>query len=105
VKLGVSVDVGHVRAVLMDSDGAVGGRAESMAADVNDAIVEAVRGTLAGANGSRPSATALSFPYPDSRSWPSDFSFILAAIGENVPVRDRKCSTAQPATSMPSRWT
>jgi glucokinase len=87
VNLGISVDVGQVRAVLMDSNGAVGGRAESTVLDVNDAIIAAAHGTLAGANGSRPSAAALSFPDPDSRSWPSDLSFLSAAIGEHVPVR------------------
>lgn len=87
MNLGISVDVGHARAVLMDENGAVAGRSVSMASDVHDAIIAAARETLARANGLRPSAVGLSFPDPDSRSWPADLSFLSAAIGEDVPVR------------------
>jgi glucokinase len=87
VNLGISVDGGHARGVLTDPNGAIVARGESAAADAPTAIVAVARETLAGANGSRPSAVALSFPDPDSRNWPSDLSFLSAAIGANVPVR------------------
>ena len=86
MNLGISVDGGHARAVLADSNGVVAARAASTAPDVNDAIIAAAREALAGANAARPSAAALSFPDPDSRTWPSDLSFLSAAIGEKVPV-------------------
>ena len=60
---------------------------ESAAPDVNDAIVAAAREALAGAKAARPSAVGISFPDPDSRSWPSDLAFLSAAVGEKVPVR------------------
>ena len=87
MNLGISVDSGHARGVLTDPNGAVVARGESAGADAADTIVTAARATLAGGNGSRPSAVAVSFPDPDSRNWPSDLSFLSAAIGENVPVR------------------
>lgn len=87
MNLGISVDSGRARAVLTDPGGAVAARAESMGADVADAIVTAARETLAGAKGARPSAAAVSFPDPDSKNWPSDLSFLSAAIGEKVPIR------------------
>ncbi len=87
MNLGISVDAGHARAVLMDANGAVLGRGESRASDLKDAVVAVARQTLAGSNGSPPSAAALSFPDPDSSKWPSDLSFLSAAIGPNVPVR------------------
>ena len=87
MNLGISVDVGHARAVLMDANGAVAGRAESNAFSLNDAVVAVARETLAGANGSRLSAVALSFPDPDARTWPSDLSFLTAVTGDSVPVR------------------
>ena len=31
--------------------------------------------------------SAISFPDPDSRNWPSDLAFLSAAVGEKVPVR------------------
>ena len=87
MNLGISVEGGHARAVLMDANGAIAGRSECSGADINDAVVAVVRKMLVGANGSRPSAAALSFSDPDSRKWPSDLSFLSGAIGENVPIR------------------
>lgn len=87
MNLGISVDGRHARAVLMEPDGTIAARAESAAEDPNDAIVSAAREALASANGSRPSAAAVSFPDPDPRHRPSELSFLSAAIGERVPVR------------------
>lgn len=87
MNLGISVDVGHARAVLTDENGTISRRSVSLAPDVCDAIIAAAREALADANGPRPSAIGLSFPDPDSRSWPSDLSFLSAAIGEDVPIR------------------
>jgi glucokinase len=87
VNLGITVEGGHARAVLVDPNGAIAARAESTAADSSDAIVSAARETLAGANGERPAAVGLSFPDPNTKDWPSDLSFLSAAIGEQVPVR------------------
>ena len=87
MNLGISVDGGHARAVLMDDAGKVAARADLAAADASDAIVAVAREVLASANGSRPSAAAVSFPDPNSKNWPSDLSFLSAAIGERVPVR------------------
>jgi glucokinase len=87
VNLGINVDSGRARAVLMDANGAIAARGESAASDANDAILVAAREALAGANGARPAAVGLSFPDPDSRNWPSDLTFLSAAVGQNVPVR------------------
>ena len=87
MNLGISADGGHARGVLMDPDGAVVARGASTGADAADAIVAAARETLAATNGARPSAAAVTFPDPDSRNWPSDLSFLSAAIGETVPIR------------------
>ena len=87
MNLGVSVDVGQARAVLLNADGQVAARAQSRAPDMHDAMAEAVRETLVRANGSRAAAAAVSFADPDSRNWPSDLSFLSAAIGENIAVR------------------
>lgn len=87
MNLGISVDGGHAHAVLMDAGGTVAARGASAAATTSDAIVSAARETLASANGARPTAAAVSFPDPDPRNWPSDLSFLSAAIGEKVPVR------------------
>src|SRR5688572_20970848 len=54
---------------------------------MHDAMAEAVRETLVRANGSRAAAAAVSFADPGSRNWPSDLSFLSAAIGENIAVR------------------
>ena len=86
MNLGISVDSGHARAVLMDATGSIAARGDSVADDVHDAIVAAACEALAGANGARPSAVGLSFPEPDSRHWPSDLAFLTGAIGEKVPV-------------------
>lgn len=87
MNLGISVDGGRARAVLMDTNGTVAARAESAGAHAHNAIVAAARDTLASANGFRPSAAAVSFPDPDARNWPSDLSFLSATLGEKVPVR------------------
>lgn len=87
MNLGISVDGGHARGVLMDSSGSVTARAASSTPNVNDAIVAVARETLAAANGAHPSAAAISFPDPDAKNWPSDLSFLSAAIGEKVPIR------------------
>jgi glucokinase len=87
VNLGISVDVGLVRAVLMNADGQVAARGESRAPDVHDAMAAAVRETLAGANGSRAAAAAVSYADPDPRNWPSDLSFLAATVGEDVALR------------------
>ena len=87
MNLGISIDGGHARGVLMDPAGTVVARGASSAADAADAIVAAARETLAAANGVHPSAAAVTFPDPDARNWPSDLSFLAAAIGEQVPIR------------------
>ncbi|HUP40596.1 MAG TPA: ROK family protein [Vicinamibacterales bacterium] len=87
MNLGISVDSGHARAVLMDASGSIAAHADSMEHDVHDAIIAAARETLAGANASRPSAVGLSFPETDCRHWPPDLTFLTAAIGEQIPVR------------------
>ena len=87
MNLGINVDSGQARAVLVDANGAVAARAECTAPDANDAIVAAARETLASAKAARPSAVGISFPEPDSRTWPPDLTFLSAAVGEKVPVR------------------
>lgn len=87
MNLGINVDSGRARAVLMDGNGAIAARGESSASDANDAILVAAREALAGANGARPAAVGLSFPDPDPKDRPSDLTFLAAAVGENVPVR------------------
>jgi predicted NBD/HSP70 family sugar kinase len=87
VNLGISVDGLHARSVLLDSNGAVVAHAEARQAEPHDAIVEAARGALASMNGEAPEAVGLSFPDPDSRSWPQDLSFVSAAVGPHVPVK------------------
>jgi len=87
VILGISVDNGHARGVLMNGGGVVRARGESMASDPRDGIVAVARNTLASAGAARPSALGVSFPDPDSTRWPGDLSFLGAAIGEDVPVR------------------
>jgi len=71
----------------MDPAGTVVARGASTASEAADGIVAAARETLAAANGARPSAAAVTFPDPDARHWPSDLSFLAAAIGEKVPIR------------------
>jgi glucokinase len=87
VILGISIDNGHARGVLMDSAGAIRARAVSTAPETNDGMVAVARDTLAQAAGARPSAVGVSFPGPDPQSWPRDLSFLSAAIGADVPVR------------------
>jgi predicted NBD/HSP70 family sugar kinase len=87
VNLGISVDGSHARSVLMEAGGTVVARANATEAEPNDAIVEAVRETLASAPGVVPDAVGLSFPDPDARSWPSDLAFLSAAVGERIPIK------------------
>ena len=87
MNLGISVDNGRARAVLMDTNGTIAARAESAGVDIHNAIVTAARDTLASANGFRPSAAAVSFPDPDARNWLTDLSFLTPTLGETVPVR------------------
>ena len=87
MNLGISIDGGHARGVLMDAAGTVVARGSSAVVDAAHGIVAAARETLAAANGTRPSAAAVTFPDPDARKWPSDLSFLTAAIGEKVPIR------------------
>lgn len=94
MNLGISVDSGHARAVLIDASGSIAARANSVTHDVPDAIVAAAREALAATNGARPSAVGLSFPEPDCRHWPSDLTFLTAAVGENVPVRSLSIGNA-----------
>jgi glucokinase len=101
VNLGISVDGAHARSVLMDGSGAVLARAESRRAEANDAIVEAARETLASAGGTAPEAVALSFPDPDAGTWPSDVSFLSAAIGERIPI---KTVSAGNAIALAEMW-
>jgi glucokinase len=87
VNLGISVDSGHARGVLMDAAGSVAARAGCARPRIDDAIVAVARETLAVANGARPGAAAVSFPDPDSKNWPTDWSFLSKAVGDNVPIR------------------
>ncbi len=87
MNLGISVDHGHACGVLMDVSGAVLARAASTASDPTDSIIAVARDTLASAGGQRPSAMGVSFPDPDSRTWPADLSFLASAVGEGVPIR------------------
>jgi glucokinase len=87
VNLGINVDSGRARAVLMDRNGAIAARGESAASDASDAIRVAALEALAGANGARPAAVGLSFPDPDSRNWASNLTFLAVGTFENVPVR------------------
>ena len=87
MNLGISVDAGQVRAVLVNTDGEVVARGESPAPAMQGAVIEAVRETLVRSGGARPVSAAVSYADPDSRSWPSDLSFLAAVIGENVAVR------------------
>ena len=85
--LGISVDNGHTRGVLMDAGGAIRSRAESSAPNAADAIVAAARDTLAASRNGQPSAIGVSFPAPDANTWPGDLSFLSAAVGESIPIR------------------
>jgi predicted NBD/HSP70 family sugar kinase len=87
VNLGINVDSGRARAVLMDANGVIAGRGESSASNANDAMLVAAREALASATGARPAALGVSFPDPDSRNWPPDLTFLSAAVGEKVPAR------------------
>ena len=85
--LGISVDGLHARGALADAKGTVVAHGESRQPEKGDAIVEVARETLAAAKGAVPTAVGVSFPDPDSTSWPSDVSFLSAAIGRNIPIK------------------
>jgi glucokinase len=87
VNLGISVDGSYVRSVLLSPDGAVVARADAVQAEPGDAIVQAAREVLVSMKGARPAAIGISFPDPDARGWPSDLSFLSAAIGEQTPIK------------------
>ncbi|HTG89447.1 MAG TPA: ROK family protein [Vicinamibacterales bacterium] len=71
----------------MDTDGTVRARAESTAPATADAVVAVAREALAASRNGGPSAIGVSFPNPDSKNWPSDWSFLSGAVGKAVPVR------------------
>lgn len=85
--LGISVDGRHANAVLMEPDGSVSARAEAVHPDSSDSIVAVAREALASANDAQPAAIGVSFPDPDSNSWPSDLSFLSAAVGQKIPIK------------------
>ena len=87
MNLGVSVDGARATSVLMEPDGTVTARAEATRPEPNDAIVEAVRQTLAAGPGAGPEAVGVSFPDPDAGSWPKDLSFLSRAVGGNTPIK------------------
>jgi len=87
VNLGVSVDGARATSVLMEPDGTVTARAEAIRPEPNDAIVEAVRQTLAAGPGAGPEAAGVSFPDPDAGSWPKDLAFLSRAVGGNTPIK------------------
>jgi predicted NBD/HSP70 family sugar kinase len=95
VNLGINVDIAHARGALVDSNGAVVGRAESAQAEASDAILEVARETLAAAKGTAPAAIGIAFPDPDSRSWPADLSFLSAAVGEGIRLHALSTGTAE----------
>jgi glucokinase len=94
VILGISVENGHARGVLMDDGGTIRARAEGAGPKTTDSILAAARNTLASASGARPTAVGVSFPEPDSKNWPKDLSCLMAATGENIPVRTLSCGNA-----------
>ncbi len=85
--LGISSENAHARAVLMDAEGRVRASAASASHDSTASIVAVARETLAAAGGAQPTAVGVSFPDPDSRTWPADLSFVAAAAGVHAPVR------------------
>ena len=87
MNLGITVVGVHARSVLLNLGGEVVARAESTQADTTDAVVAAVRETLASAQGVVPDAVGLSFPDPDPGSWPTDLTFLAAAVGEQIPIK------------------
>lgn len=85
--LGISVDGCQAQGIAMEADGRVAARAQSTQSDMPAAVAAAARETLAAARAERADAVALSFPDPDTRTWPADLSFVSKAIGGNVAVR------------------
>ena len=73
--LGISVDNGHTRGVLMDPGGAIRARAESTAGGTAG-VVAVARETLAASRNGQPSTVGISFPDPDAKNWPGDLSFL-----------------------------
>jgi glucokinase len=87
VILGISVDGSNARGALVEASGAVVARGEATQSEESDAILAVARETLAAAKSVQPTAVGVSFPDPDSKSWPADLSFLSAAIGPDVPIR------------------
>jgi glucokinase len=77
VIVGIAVDGSHAYGVATNLDGAIVARAQSMQGDVLVSLAEVARDTLAAARG-KPDAVAVSFPDPDTRTWPADLSFLSA---------------------------
>ena len=96
--LGISVDGARAWAALLDSNDAVVARAESTQPETSDAIVEVARETLgtppAAAKGASPSAIGIAFPDPDPHSWPPDWSFLSAAVGQHIPIKTLSAGNA-----------
>ena len=85
--LGISVDNGHARGILMDEAGAIRARGASTVGDIGDRLAVVARDILASANGSGVSAVGVSFPDPDSKAWPIDLACLADAVGKGVAVR------------------
>jgi predicted NBD/HSP70 family sugar kinase len=100
VNLGISVDGAHARSVLTDANGAVVAHADAKHANLNDAIVAAARETLASSKGTAPDAIGISFPDPDSRTWPVDLSTFSNAIGKGIAVKTLSIGNAAALAEM-----
>jgi glucokinase len=87
VILGITVDGSGAHGILLDANGTVVARGDAKPSEEIDAIVAVARETVAAATGANPTAVGLSFPDPDSRSWPTDLSLLSAVIGPDVPVK------------------
>jgi glucokinase len=94
VILGISVENGHARGVLMDEGGVIRARTEGAGPKTADSIVAAARNTLAAAPGARPAAVGVAFPDPDTKNRPEDLSCLAAATGASAPVRTLSAGNA-----------
>ena len=92
--LGISVDNGHARGILMDEAGAIRARCASTVGNIGDRLAVVARDTLASANGSGVSAVGVSFPDPDSKSWPIDLACLADVVGKGAAVRTLSCGNA-----------
>jgi predicted NBD/HSP70 family sugar kinase len=92
VIIGISVDGGHARAVLMAQNGAVSARAESVAPDGGShAALADIASKIQRDNAT---AAGIAFPDPDPTSWPADLTALSAALGADVEVRTLSNGTA-----------